>query len=76
MLSVAMLGHAPDGGVSALPNYRLYRLDGAGRILGADWLEAASDDEARSKARDAHGSGSFELWERHRLVERVGGERD
>jgi hypothetical protein len=53
-----------------LPTYRLYRLDGAGRITGADWLEAVDDEEARSKA-GSQSSGRYELWERCRLVQRV-----
>lgn len=51
-----------------MPTYRLYRLDGAGRISGAEWIDAADDGEARRKART--GQGRFELWERYRLVER------
>jgi hypothetical protein len=58
----------------ALPTYRLYRLDGAGRISNAEWIEAADDEEARSKAQ-GQSFGRYELWERHRLVERVNGER-
>lgn len=57
-------------GVRVLPNYRLYRLDGAGRISGAEWIEAADDDDARAKARADCGAGTYELWERYRLVER------
>jgi hypothetical protein len=53
-----------------LPNYRLYRLDGAGRILNAEWIEAAGDDEALADARSRGESGSFELWERDRLIQR------
>jgi len=53
-----------------LPSYRLYRLDGAGRISGAEWIEAVNDEDARSKARSQLSSGGYELWERHRLVER------
>jgi hypothetical protein len=53
-----------------LATYRLYRLDGAGRISGADWIEAVNDEDARSKARSECGSGGYELWERYRLVER------
>lgn len=59
-----------------MPSYRLYRLDGAGRIAGADWLEAATDEEARLKARADHGSSRFELWDRYRLVERSDPESD
>jgi hypothetical protein len=60
----------PTGGFSTVPNYRLYRLDGAGRITNAEWIDAAGDDEARSEARARSDSGSFELWEKNRLIER------
>jgi hypothetical protein len=53
-----------------LPNYRLYRLDGAGKITSAEWVEAAADDDARQEARNRSDSGSFELWDKNRLVER------
>ena len=59
-----------------LPSYRLYALDGAGRIAGAEWIEAADDNEARSVAKDRSNSGRYELWERQRLVERVPGQQD
>jgi hypothetical protein len=59
-----------------LPSYRLYRLDGAGGIIGADWLEAATDEDARAKAQEAHGSDRFELWDRYRLVERWNSQGD
>jgi hypothetical protein len=54
-----------------LPTYRLYRLDGAGRISAGEWIEATGDDEARSIARKGAGSSRYELWHRSRLVERV-----
>ena len=53
-----------------MPTYRLYRLDGAGRISGADWIEAADDEDAQVQARSQTSSGGYELWERYRLVER------
>jgi hypothetical protein len=53
-----------------LPNYRLYRLDGAGKITNAEWIEASADDEAKREAASRTESGSFELWEKNRLVER------
>jgi len=56
-----------------LQNYRLYRLDGAGRISEAEWVEAADDSEARSKAQAQCRSGRFELWQRERLVHQPGG---
>ena len=49
----------------------MYRLDGAGRISTADWIEAADDDEARSKAGALCASSRFELWNGKRLVHRV-----
>jgi hypothetical protein len=52
-----------------LPNYRLYRLDGAGKIMSAEWLEAEGDEHALRDAQ-GRGSGSFELWDKERLVER------
>jgi hypothetical protein len=58
------------GGDEALANYRLYRLDGAGKITSAEWLEASGDEEALQDARTRSESGSFELWDKHRLVER------
>lgn len=67
----AVIGRQGQMGGCALPTYRLYRLDGAGRISGAEWLEAADDDEARSRARTEFSSGRYELWERYRLIERI-----
>lgn len=54
-----------------LRNYRLYRLDGAGKIIAADWLEAESDEDALCEAAERTPSRTFELWERERLVARV-----
>lgn len=51
-----------------MPTYRLYRLDGAGKIASADWIEAEADAEAIRLARAQAGLGHFELWERKRLV--------
>jgi hypothetical protein len=53
-----------------LPNYRLYRLDGAGKITAAEWIEAAHDEAALRKANGLDGATTFELWERNRLVAR------
>lgn len=57
-----------SGGI--LPSYRLYRLDGAGRIHSADWIEAADDSDAVAKAREHAKSARYEVWEQHRLVHR------
>jgi len=68
-----VLGFEPSrSGDFCLPTYRLYRLDGAGRISAADWIEAADDEGAREQAREQC-SGRYELWERNRLVRREAG---
>jgi hypothetical protein len=48
----------------------LYRLDGAGKITNAEWVEASDDDAALVESRNRCATGSFELWEKNRLVER------
>ena len=53
-----------------MPNYRLYRLDGAGKIANAEWIEASEDDDALREAKSRADSASFELWQQHRLVQR------
>jgi len=56
----------------ALPAYRLYRLDGAGKITSGDWVEAEADDEALRHAQALlGGTGRFELWEKDRLIARA-----
>ena len=57
-----------------MPSYRLYRLDGAGKIVSADWIAADADDEAERYARERASGGHFELWERDRLISRSGRE--
>jgi hypothetical protein len=52
-----------------LPSYRFYRLDGAGRISAADWIDAVDDDDALLKARAQCPSAPYELWLRNRLIE-------
>lgn len=52
-------------------NYRVYRLDGAGKISSAIWVEAASDEEVRAKALERVPDGTCEIWERNRLVARI-----
>lgn len=57
-------------GGAGLTNYRLYRLDGAGKITNAEWIEASGDEDALVEARGRAQAGSFELWEKNRLIER------
>ena len=52
-----------------MADYRLYCLDGGGRINLADWIEADSDEEAIAHARRLeHGAAKCEVWQRNRLV--------
>jgi hypothetical protein len=46
-------------------------LDGAGKIVAADWIAADADDEALRYAEERSPDGRFELWERGRLVSRA-----
>jgi hypothetical protein len=56
-----------------VPEYRLYCLDGAGRISLAEWIEADGDEQAIAKARSIqHGALKCEVWQRDRLVARLG----
>ena len=59
----------------ALRNYRLYRFDGAGKIVGAEWLAAADDDDAARQARESRPGAMLEVWDRGRLVVRIVPER-
>lgn len=58
-----------------MPSYRLYRLDGAGNIMTAEWVEADGDDDALEQARVRCKVGAYEVWERSRLVARMNGTR-
>jgi len=59
-------------GGCALPAYRLYRLDGAGKIISAEWIAADADDDALREAHRMIDGARFELWDRKRLVSRNG----
>jgi len=56
-------------GGCVMPDYRLYCLDGAGRISIAEWITADTDDEAIAKAQErVRGGRKCEIWQRRRLV--------
>ena len=55
--------------------YRYYCLDGIGHLYGADWFEAASDEDAIRKIEAKHPDALCEIWQRNRLVARVGPEK-
>ena len=55
-----------------MASYRLYCLDGLGRIDLAEWIEAGDDDEALSQVRlRKSGAIECEVWEGGRLVGRL-----
>ena len=54
-----------------MAEYRHYRLDGAGGINRAEWLEAESDEDAVRKVRELKLPFTSEIWDRNRLVARV-----
>jgi hypothetical protein len=45
-----------------VPAYRLYRLDGSGKIDSAEWIEADADEAAIDAAHMRFPDGGFELW--------------
>jgi hypothetical protein len=53
-----------------LANYRLYRLDGGGKISAAEWIEADDDDQALRLAHEKGAGRPYELWYGRRLVVR------
>ena len=58
-------------GYASLASFRLYRLDGAGRIVSAEWLEADGDDHAQQLARDLKAETTVEIWDRNRMIARI-----
>jgi hypothetical protein len=53
-----------------MTTYRAYKLNPAGRITAAEWIEAADETEARAKAHamcDA-ATPQVELWLRHKKL--------
>ena len=51
-----------------MPSYRLYCLDGAGKITTAEWLTADDDQQALEQARARKLQVHCEVWDRKRLV--------
>ena len=54
-----------------MEGYRLYRLDGAGKVASAEWIEANDDDAAIVAAKEKMDGHGWELWDRRRLVIRL-----
>jgi len=56
-----------------MPEYRLYCLDGAGKIEKAEEITAMNDAEAIILAKRMKKPVSCELWERTRMVAKIPG---
>jgi hypothetical protein len=63
---------ALPGGASEMPDYRLYRLDGAGKITRVELISASDDEEAAALAQAASDAMRAELWLRDRRVAQIG----
>lgn len=48
--------------------YRIYAFDGAQRVVSADWIEAANDDEAIAAAQERGFGTLCEIWDDRRLI--------
>ena len=55
--------------------YRVCRYDAAHKIVTADWLKAASDEEAIAKTTAASFGSMCEIWDGRRLVAQLEAER-
>ena len=55
-------------------SYRVYGYDAAVRNLAAEWIKAASDEEAIAAARKG-GFNKCEIWDGRRLVAQLEDER-
>lgn len=54
-----------------MSDYRLYSYDGAGKVWAADWIAAASDDEAIAAAQSLNTGVKCEVWKGKRYVATV-----
>ena len=48
--------------------YRLYGLDGVGKVVSAEWIDADDEAAAIEAAKKMMDGLRYELWERSRLV--------
>ena len=54
-----------------MPSYRVYCLDGAGKVWAAEWIDADDDSAAVDAAREFTKAVRCEVWQGPRLVQRV-----
>lgn len=62
---------AQQFGLYAVAEYRLYCLDGVGKVASAEWIEAGDDEAAIGVAKETHDGHECELWQGKRLVVRL-----
>ena len=48
--------------------YRVYCYDSARKVVSADWIEAANDEDAIAKAEAAGFGDKCEIWDGNRMV--------
>jgi hypothetical protein len=56
--------------------YRLYCLDGAGKVTSAEWIDAVDDKAAIEIAERLRGGRACELWQNNRFVRRLRASED
>ena len=54
-----------------MPAYRHYRLDGAGGISKAEWIEARDDEDAVRQVRALKLNVGSEIWQANRRVAKI-----
>lgn len=54
-----------------MANYRIYCLDGAGKVASAGWVEADDDEAATALVKQQYDGYKCEVWDGKRLVERI-----
>ncbi len=52
--------------------YRIFKLDSAGRYVATEGLDAADDQDAFTQARCIAAGQPVELWDRDRVLVRIG----
>jgi hypothetical protein len=57
--------------VRTVGTYRLYCLDGVGKVMSAEWIDADGDKTAIEAAMKQVDGYAYELWDHSRLVMRI-----
>ena len=57
------------------PDYRVYCHDGVHKVVSAEWVDAATDDEAIAAIKLLYPTLDCELWQGRRLVAKIASNR-